>query len=160
MGGLQATSSSSMSCSCFFLKTIFVAIITRIKPYKALNKVRGAISMDCTISHTCDPAVCSRRGPAAPGLRAPGPPPPARARVASLVCRDADSDTVPVVTRVNVSSPFSHSKNIRGQAVTTQHYAENQLGAVRFEGASRLRTRARMRSARAPPGPRGTTAGT
>ena len=78
MGGLQATSSSSMSCSCFFLKTIFVAIITRIKPYKALNKVRGAISMDCTISHTCDPAVCSRRGPAAPGLRAPGPPPPAR----------------------------------------------------------------------------------
>ena len=27
MGGLQATSSSSMSCSCFFLKTIFVAIM-------------------------------------------------------------------------------------------------------------------------------------
>ena len=60
-----------------------------------------------------------------------------------------------------VSPPFSyHYKNIRGKNATTQHYAENQLGAVRFEGASRLRTRARMRSARAPRGPRGTTAGT
>ena len=120
-------------------------------------------------------ASSPRRGRARPA--APEPPPP-RGRVPTRddTERDSLATSERARERLFISSRTSHRSGcpdfpflqgrMKGRregrylTATSHHYAANQLREVRFEGASRPRTRARTRSAQAPPGPRGTTAGT